>query len=79
MPDAVQPLTMTDKTVTFDIWLIELESLMTEWHRKYGNLPYELPLDKTPDAGNVLCWKDSFDDGMTPEEAFASDRQYWEE
>jgi len=64
---------------SFTEWLAELERLMTEWDQQYGNLPYGFPLDKSPDNGNVLCWRDSFDDGMTPGEAFASDRQYWED
>jgi len=52
---------------------------MREWDAAHGNLPYELPLDRAEDNGNVLCWKDSYDDGMTPAQAFDSDKTYWEE
>lgn len=65
--------------VTFKDWLASLEAIMRDWDAKHGNLPYTLPLTDTDNEGNVLCWKDSYDDGMTPEEAFASDRTYWEE
>ena len=66
-------------SVTFKDWLASLETVMREWDAKHGNLPYTLPLTGVDNEGNVLCWKDSYDDGMTPEEAFASDRTYWEE
>jgi hypothetical protein len=64
---------------TFNQWLDILEGLMREWDAAHGNLPYELPLDRAEDNGNVLCWKDSYDDGMTPGQAFDSDKTYWEE
>lgn len=66
-------------SVTFNDWLASLEAIMRDWQAKHGNLPYKLPLSDAENEGNVLCWKDSYDDGMTPEEAFASDRTYWEE
>lgn len=62
----------------FLAWLGELEKVMTAWDAKYGNLPYALPLDRDLTAGNNLCWRDSYDDGMTPQEAFDSDQSYWE-
>lgn len=65
--------------VPFSEWMDELEGLMRDWHAKHGNLPYDLPLDRAEDNANICCWRDSYDDGMTPEEAFASDRAYWEE
>ena len=76
MGDIVEPKTQDQG---FLPWLDALEKIMTDWHAKHGNLPYELPLDRDLVSGNNLCWMDSFDDGMTPQEAFDSDLSYWEE
>lgn len=46
----------------FYVWLNDLEKIMAAWDVKWGNLPYDLPLDHSPES----CWRDSFDDGMTP-------------
>ena len=67
------------RDTVFVVWLAELEKIMGEWDAKYGNLPYALPLDRAEDNGNVCCWRDSYDDGMTPQQAFESDQSYWEE
>lgn len=63
----------------FREWLGELNTLMTAWHEKHGNLPYELPINTKANEDNALAWRDSFDDGMTPQEAFDVDQSYWEE
>ena len=55
-----------------DEWLPALQAIMSTWDEKYGNLPYELPL------GDFRCWRDSYDDGMSPQEAFDSDQTYWD-
>ena len=60
---------------TFDQWVTELERIMEEWDSEYGNLPYTLPLKASTGLG---CWRESFEDGMSPAEAFASDQNYWE-
>ncbi len=57
-----------------DEWLPELERLMAEWDGKYGNLPYALPLR---DSTGLDCWREMFDDGLTPERAFGEDQQAW--
>lgn len=62
---------------TFSEWLGILESIMRAWDEKHGNLPYTLPLTHDENEGNRLCWKDSYDDGMTPQEAFDADQMYW--
>ena len=64
---------------SFSEWMDILEKLMGEWDGKYHNLPYPLPLDRAKDNGNICCWRDSYDDGMTPQECFDSDKMYWEE
>ena len=58
-------------------WLRALEQIMAAWDAKHGNLPYTLPLTSGEHDGNRLCWMDSYDDGMTPQEAFDSDQTYW--
>lgn len=70
---------LSDDAASFLTWLLDLEKIMTDWQAAHGNLPYDLPLDLDMTNGNVLCWRDSYDDGMTPQEAFASDQSYWEE
>lgn len=62
---------------SFDAWLGELETIMGLWHLQHGDLPYDLPLDRSADNGNVLCWRDSYDGGLTPQQAFDYDRTYW--
>ena len=61
---------------SFMAWIGKLETLMREWDTKHGNLPYTLPLSYST---GLRVWLDSFEDGMTPQDAFASDRSYWEE
>lgn len=65
------------KDEAFSKWLDELEAIMREWDAKHGNLPYELPFDRSSDNGNICCWRDYFDDEMTAQEAFDSDQSYW--
>jgi hypothetical protein len=69
----------TGGKLTFEMWLDALEVIMKAWDDKHGNLPYDLPLERTGHPGNVNSWRDSYDDGMTPQEAFDSDQTYWEE
>lgn len=57
-----------------DEWLPELESIMQDWDRSWSNLPYSLPLK---DSTGLDCWRDMFDDGLTPEQAFAEDQLCW--
>lgn len=72
-------MSLTIDTCDFREWVDKLEEIMRKWDAKHGNLPCGLPLDRDPTSGNLLCWKDSFDDGMSPQEAFDSDQSYWEE
>jgi hypothetical protein len=66
-------------TDPFSTWLDQLEAIMRSWHEKHGNLPYALPLVRDPKCEAVISWRDSYDDGMTPQQAFESDQSYWEE
>ena len=54
----------------FLLWVAELEKEMVAFSRDSGYLPYDLPLAKST---GLTCWHQSYEDGMTPEEAFASD------
>lgn len=58
-------------------WIAALENIVREWGAKHlgGETPYDLPL---ADSTGLRCWYDSYKDGMTPQEAFDSDRSYWE-
>ena len=64
------------ENVSFMAWVADLEKLMSEWDAKHNNLPYTLPLS---DSTGLRVRLDSFEDGMTPRDAFASDQSYWEE
>ena len=67
----------TPDFAAWESWLSELERIMRAWDDKHGNLPYSLPLTSGEHEGNRLCWMDSYDDGMTPQEAFDEDLTYW--
>lgn len=60
----------------FAEWLAALERIMGEWDRKYGNLPYALPLKSST---GLDCWREMFDEQMTPQEAFDEDQSSWSE
>jgi len=66
---------MAEAAMAWQQWLDHLESIMREWDAKHGNLPYALPL---AESTGLDCWRDSYDDGMTPADAFASDQSHWE-
>ena len=63
----------------FMAWVDQLEAIMRAWSSGAGNfpLPHALPLDRDPTNGNILVWKDCYDEGRTPQEAFDRDRSYW--
>lgn len=63
------------KDTEFMAWIGQLEDVLKEWGRKHGEVPYGLPLSEST---GLSCWYDSFRDDMTPQEAFDSDRSYWE-
>lgn len=62
--------------MTFDLWLAWLEQIMRDWQTSWGNLPYTLPL---ADCTGLECWRDAYDDGMTPLDAFHADQENWED
>lgn len=55
-------------------WITELEGIMAEWDRAWGNLPYKLPLK---DSTGHECWREYFDDDYSPERAFYDDQSCW--
>lgn len=59
----------------FSDWMDKLEGLMDKFEAKHGQRPYSKPLAENTGLG---CWYESFQDGMTPEEAFAADRDCWD-
>lgn len=66
----------TGGKITFEMWVSELEGVMRDWEKSWGNLPYVLPLAVST---GFDCWRDSYDDGMSPQHAFWSDQEYWED
>lgn len=56
-------------------WISEVERIAKAWDEKHGNYPYSLPLLQSTGHEN---WRDTFDDGMTPQEAFDEDQKHWE-
>lgn len=58
-----------------DMWLPALEQAMREWDRAHGNLPYKLPLSQST---GIACWREMFDDGLTPDEALREDQRAWQ-
>ena len=62
--------------LTFDMWIERLETIMGEWERQWGNLPYTLPLKEST---GLACWLEMYDDGLTPLHAFWEDQESWSE
>lgn len=60
--------------ITFEAWIVELEAVASAWDKTHGNLPYTLPM---ADSIGVGCWRDAFEDDLTPQEAFDSDKSCW--
>ena len=59
----------------FTAFIDELEAVIDDWQSEFGNRPYLKPLARGTGLG---CWKESYDDGMSAQEAFDADREYWE-
>ena len=61
----------------FMSWIGNLESVLKAWGAKHndGDPPYTLPL---ADGTGLECWHQMYEDGMTPEDAFAEDRSNWQ-
>ncbi len=61
----------------FLAWVAELEVVISEWATKHcdGESPYGGPL---AESTGLDCWHIYFTDGDTPDDAFATDRSYWE-
>ena len=66
----------TGGKLTFDMWMDLLEAIMRDWQTSWGNLPYSLPL---ADSTGLDCWRDSYDDGLSPLDAFHADQECWED
>jgi len=64
----------TGGKLTFEMWIEQLESIMREWITHWENLPYRLPL---ADSTGLDCWRDMYDDGISPIEAFWADQESW--
>ena len=66
-----------DPQPPFSDWIEELEQVMEAWKAKYGERPYGEPtLEETT---GLECWRDAYDLGMSPQQAFDEDRSYWED
>lgn len=75
LPDTPQDTDNREREVEFvDEWIPQLEKVMADWQRSWGNLPYALPLRGST---GLECWRSSFEDGMTPQDAFWSDQENW--
>ena len=68
-------LTEAERTA-FTTFIDELEGILDGLKGKHGDRPYGKPLAKST---GLLCWKDSFDDGMSASEAFEMDCSYQED
>ncbi len=64
----------TGGKLTFEMWLDQLEGHMRGWDAQWGNLPYLLPL---ADSTGLDCWREMYDDGMSPLDAFWEDQNAW--
>lgn len=60
----------------FMAWIFELENVMQQFDHDFpGCSPYGLPLMTST---GWECWRQSYDEGMSPREAFNSDYQNWD-
>lgn len=57
-----------------DEWIPALESVMSDWQKSWGDLPYRLPLK---DSTGLECWRVYYDDCLTAEQAFWADQENW--
>ncbi|MGI9296394.1 MAG: hypothetical protein ACR2QC_00675 [Gammaproteobacteria bacterium] len=55
----------------FADWVDELEQVILSFEKKSGWRPYDIPLAVST---GLACWREWYDDGMTPQEAFESDQ-----
>ncbi len=65
----------TGGKLAFDMWVEQLETIMREWERAWGNLPYGMPLSSST---GLDCWREMYDDGYSPQAAFCEDQQAWQ-
>ena len=65
------------RDVKFMKWIGVLEAAVQRWGNEYGEgtPPYSLPLI---DGTGLECWHQLFEDGYSPEDAFAEDRSNWD-
>ncbi len=54
-------------------WMPQLERIAWEWSVKAGVKFYPFPLSKST---GVECWREMFEDGLTPQEAMDEDLKY---
>lgn len=60
----------------FEAWLGEVTRLALRWQRGKLGYHYRLPLSL---SASVDMWKDLFEHGLTPLEAFKDDLADWDE
>lgn len=61
---------------TFDLWIAGLERAMDAWAARHGERPYgDGSLAETT---GLECWRDYYEDGYSPHEAFLEDQSYWD-
>jgi hypothetical protein len=61
---------------SFAEWIVDLEKIMDGWKEKHGEKPYgDGPLSMTT---GLESWRDFYDDGYSPLDAFEEDRTNWD-
>lgn len=61
---------------TFEAWIAELEAIMDDWGKKHEGRPYGN--GTLAETTGLSCWMQSYDEGLSPQDAFDEDRDCWD-